>query len=74
MHFAKENTPGIEPEFSAESVEAHHARECKPRHRPALLNFFEDAFVDEVEKLRHHGKSGDIPFAQCSQQFCSVER
>ena len=58
----KRTRPKFNPNFLA-AVFNRIMRESEARQRPSLPHFFEDAFVDEIEKLRYHGKRGDISFA-----------
>jgi hypothetical protein len=64
MDSAKKHATGIEPEFSTRGVKSCQPFEDKSRKRSALLHLFEDALMDEIEKLRHHGKGSDVSFAQ----------
>ena len=65
---------GVDADLAQRAIERHHAGENLLRDRAALRDFLEDALVNQIVKLRHDGKRGDVALAQRSQQFGRVER
>jgi hypothetical protein len=43
------------------------------RQGPSVLDFFKDPLVNQIKELRHHGKSGDVAFAQSAQKLGRVQ-
>ena len=73
MHFTEQNRPRVHPDFSQSTVERNHAGKDFPGKCAALLDLLEDAFVNQVIKLRNDSKCGDVALAESSQQFGGVE-
>ena len=63
MNFLNRIGPGVDADFAQRAIERHHAGEDFLRERAALLDFLEDALVNQIVKLRHDGKSRDIALA-----------
>src|SRR5712671_3575590 len=74
VDLAEQNPACVDSHLAQPAVQRHKALEYFLRERPSLRDFLENALVDQVIKLWHHGKGRDIAFAQSPQKFCGVER
>ena len=74
MNLSKEKFAGVDSNSPQRAVERHQRPHQPQRELAALVQFFENAFVNQVEKLRHNAKGGDVAFLQSAQQFGGVER
>ncbi len=73
MQLAEESAAGVEPHLTQTAVQCHQGFQRPARNFAALGYFLEDALVNQVEKLRHHGKNSDLPLVQRPQQFRGVQ-
>jgi hypothetical protein len=73
VNLPKEELSRVDSDSPQRAVEGHqrvHQRECE---FAAFVQFFENAFMDQVEKLGHHTKRSDVAFLQSAQQFGGVQ-
>src|SRR2546427_1126938 len=62
VQFAEESPPGVDAYRTQRSIQVHQGSEHRPSYFSALRNFFEDPLMNQIEELRHHGKSRDVAF------------
>ena len=74
MHLLEQNWPRVDSHLAQRAIQSHEALERFLRERSPLFNFLKDAFVNQIEELRHHGKGGDIPLLQGAQKLGRVQR
>ncbi len=74
VQFAEEDAAGVESDGAQAAIERHQGFQRPARHLAALGDFLEDALVNQVEKLRHHGKNRDLALVERAQQFGGVQR
>ena len=70
----KKMRAGVESDCAQAAIERHQCLQRPARHLAAFGNFFEYPLVNEIEKLRHHGKNRDLSFVERPQQFCGIQR
>ena len=73
MDLAKQNRTGVNPHLAQCPIDSHQTLKHLLRERPSLLDLLEDALVNQIKELRHHGEGGDIAFAQSSQKLGRVQ-
>ncbi len=61
------------PNFRPERVIAIITRRADCASLPRCGDCFEDAFVDQIEELRHHGKHADLALGQRTQKLGRVQ-
>ena len=74
VQLAEKDAAGVESDRAQAAIERHQSLQRPARHFAALGDFLEDALVNQVEKLRHHGKNRDLALVERAQQFGSVQR
>ena len=70
---SEEDFTEIEAKFAGEGVNGEERAEDSLNERAFLQHLFVDALEDEIEKLRHAGKKGDVAFLQAFEEVSSVE-
>ena len=65
--------PALKPDLAQTAVERHQSLQRPARNFAALGYFLEDALVNQIEKLRHHGEDRDLTFVERPQQFGGVQ-
>src|SRR5438874_5936579 len=73
MNLPEENSSSIESEPAQHSIQRHQTAHGKLHDFATLRNFFEDAFVNEIEKLRDYGKRRNLPLAEGAQQVVGIQ-
>src|SRR5580692_4566908 len=73
MDSRKENGPRIPSESSAKARNRHHRSHKPTREASALRHFLENAFVDQVKKLRHHRERCDFALCQRTKQLRRIQ-
>ncbi len=74
MNLSEEKFAGVDANSAQPTVERHEHTHQSERQLAAFVQFLENLFVDQVVKLGHHAKRGDIAFPQSAQQFGGVQR
>src|SRR5437879_12794871 len=60
VQFAEESPPGVDAYRTPRSIQVHQGSEHRPSYFSALRNFFKDPLMNQIEQLRHHGKTHDV--------------
>ena len=74
VNLSEEKFAGVDSEPPQPAVERHQRAHQPQREFAAFVQFLENALVNQVEELGHHGKRGDVAFLQGAQQFGGVQR
>ena len=73
MNFPKQNGPGIDADFSQRSVQRNRSTEDFLGDCASLFDFLKDALMNQIVKLRHYGKGGNVALGQSAQQLAGIE-
>src|SRR2546430_2866903 len=73
MDLPEEDTSRIEANLAQHSIQRHQSTHAQLRELTALRNFFENALVNEIEKLWDHGKGCDPPLAEGAEQVVGIQ-
>ena len=73
MDFAKEDSSGIQADAPREDSHQLHQPESRTHERAFLDDFFKDAIVYQIEKLRDDSECGDPALVQRLEQFGCVQ-
>src|SRR5438094_1747857 len=73
MQFAEESPPGVDAYRTQRTIYVHQDSEHRLSYFSALRYFFEDPLMNQIKKLRHHGKGCNLAFLQGTQKFRSVQ-
>ncbi len=74
VQLAEKDAASVESNSAQAAIQRHQSLQRPPRHCAALGYLLEDALVNQVEKLRHHGKNRDLAFVERAQQFGGIQR
>ncbi len=74
VNLSEENFAGVDMDSAQCAVQRHQGAHQRQRELAAFMQFFENALVNQVKKLGHNAKHGDVAFLQSAQQFGGVER
>src|SRR6266404_8422478 len=74
VEFAEKDSASVASNRAQAAIHRHQGLQCQARDFAAFGYFLKDALVNEVEKLRYHGKNRDLPFVERAQQLGGVQR
>src|SRR6266446_1484667 len=73
MNLPEENSSSVESKPAQHSIQRHQTAHGELHDFATLRNFFEDAFVNEIEKLRDYGERRNLPLAEGAQQVVGIQ-